>query len=226
MAEGCCEPSSGSMPDKLLRYGYSKQELDALPESVITMSDGCGNPTGLGMIEERETVLDLGSGGGIDVFLASKKVGPRGRVIGLDMTPEMIQRARDNAKRASLVNVEFKQGEIERIPLGDGSVDVIMSNCVICLSPDKPRVFREMFRVLRKGGRLAIADEVAVKPFTPQEKADSAKWCSCVSGAVAESEYRSALEQAGFGQVYVRQLRPAGDSMPGVFSAFISAVRP
>jgi arsenite methyltransferase len=226
MVDGCCEPSSGSTSDKLVRYGYSEEELRELPESVITMSDGCGNPTGLGMIKEGETVLDLGSGGGIDVFLASKKVGPRGRVVGLDMTPEMIQRARENAKKAGLTNVEFKLGEMETIPLGDGSVDVIMSNCVICLSPDKQRVSNEMFRVLKPGGRLAIADEVAVKPFTPEERADSGKWCSCVSGAITEAEYKSTLEQAGFGQVYVKQLRPAGDFTSGVFSAFVSAVKP
>jgi SAM-dependent methyltransferase len=224
--DSCCEPSSGSTSGKLVRYGYSEEELGELPESVITMSDGCGNPTGLGMIKEGETVLDLGSGGGIDVFLASKKVGPRGRVFGLDMTPEMIQRARENAKKASLINVEFKLGEMESVPLSDGSVDVIMSNCVICLSPDKRRVAKEMFRVLRPGGRLAIADEVAVRPFAPEERADSAKWCSCVSGAITEAEYKSTLEQAGFDRVYVKQLRPTGDFTSGVFSAFVSAVKP
>jgi SAM-dependent methyltransferase len=224
--QSCCEPDSGSKTDKLLRYGYSQEELSALPESVVAMSDGCGNPTGLGMIKEGETVLDLGSGGGIDVFLASRKAGPRGKVVGLDMTPEMIQRATANSKRAGLSNVEFRLGEIERMPMGDGSVDVIISNCVICLSPDKERVFREMLRVLRPGGRLAIADEVAVRPFTREEKADSAKWCSCVTGAITEAEYRSTLERVGFADVYVRQLRPAGDSMSGVFSAFVSAVKP
>ena len=139
---GCCEPAS---EEKLLRYGYTQEELSSLPESVIAMSDGCGNPTGLGMIKEGETVLDLGSGGGIDVFLASKKVGQRGKVVGLDMTPEMVQKARENAKRANLANVEFRLGEIENLPMDDGSVDVIVSNCVICLSPDKGRVFKEMF---------------------------------------------------------------------------------
>ncbi len=147
--DGCCEPAT---KDKLLGYGYTAKELGSLPESVIAMSDGCGNPTGLGMIREGETVLDLGSGGGIDVFLASGKVGHGGKVIGLDMTPEMVQKARANAQRAGLANVEFRLGEMESLPLGDASVDVIISNCVICLSPDKGRVFREMFRVLRPGG--------------------------------------------------------------------------
>lgn len=220
---GCCEPAT---KDKLLKYGYSEEELGSLPESVIAMSDGCGNPTGLGMIAEGETVLDLGSGGGIDVFLASKKVGKRGKVIGLDMTPEMIERARANALRAELANVEFRQGEIEGLPLPDESVDVIISNCVICLSPDKGKVFREMFRVLRHGGRLAIADEVALRPFTREEREDPAKWCSCVTGAITEEEYASALRDAGFLEIYVKQLRKPGELNPAVFSAFVSATRP
>ncbi len=219
---GCCEPAT---KDKLLGYGYTAKELGSLPESVIAMSDGCGNPTGLGMIGEGETVLDLGSGGGIDVFLASRKVGRGGKVIGLDMTPEMVQKAKAHAERAGLGNVEFRLGEIESLPLGDSSVDVIISNCVICLSPDKGRVFREMFRVLRPGGRLAIADGVALRPFTEEEKADSMKWCSCVTGAITEEEYSSALKGAGFKDVYVKQLRRPGELNPAVFSAFVSAVK-
>jgi SAM-dependent methyltransferase len=221
--QACCEPAT---KDKLLRYGYTEEELGSLPESVIAMSDGCGNPTGLGMIREGETVLDLGSGGGIDVFLASRKVGKHGKVIGLDMTPEMVQKARANARRANLANVEFRLGEIENLPLDDASVDVIISNCVICLSPDKGKVFREMFRVLRPRGKLAIADEVALRPFTKEEKEDPSKWCSCVTGAITESEYASALSGAGFSNVYVKQLRPSGELNPAVFSAFVSAIRP
>ena len=220
---GCCEPAT---KDKLLRYGYSQGELDSLPESVISMSDGCGNPTGLGMIGEGETVLDLGSGGGIDVFLASKKVGSGGRVIGLDMTPEMIQRARTSAEKAGLSNVEFRSGEIENMPIEAGSVDVIISNCVVCLSPDKGKVFREMFRVLRRGGRLAVADEVALRAFTKEEREDSTKWCSCVTGAITEKEYASALSNAGFTNVYVKQLRKPGELTTAVFSAFVSATKP
>ena len=221
--QGCCEPAT---KDKLLRYGYTQEELGSLPESVIAMSDGCGNPTGLGMIREGETVVDLGSGGGIDVFLASRKVGRRGRVIGLDMTPEMVQRASDNAMRSNLANVEFRLGEIENLPLENDSVDVIISNCVICLSPDKGSVFREMFRVLKPGGRLAIADEVALRPFTKEEKGDPTKWCSCVTGAISEEEYASALRGAGFKDVYVKRLRPPGDLIAAVFSAFVSATKP
>jgi len=220
---GCCEPAT---KDKLLRYGYTKEELGSLPESVMAMSDGCGNPTGLGMIKEGETVLDLGSGGGIDVFLASKMVGHRGRVIGLDMTPEMIQRARASAKKAGLSNVEFRSGEIESMPIEAGSVDVIISNCVICLSPDKGKVFREMFRVLRRGGRLAIADEVALRPFTKREREDTTMWCSCVTGAITEKEYATALISVGFKDVYVKQLRKPGELTPSVFSAFVSATKP
>ena len=220
---GCCEPAT---KEKLLRYGYTKEELESLPESVVAMSDGCGNPTGLGMIREGETVLDLGSGGGIDVFLASKKVGPKGKVIGLDMTPEMIQRARGNAEKAGLSNVEFRSGEIENLPIEAGTVDVIISNCVICLSPDKEQVFREMFRVLKHGGRLAVADEVALRPFTKEETEDSAKWCSCVTGAITERGYESALSTAGFEDIYVKQLRKPGELTPSVFSAFVSATKP
>ena len=223
LEQNCCEPYSA---DKLLKYGYSQDELNGLPESVTVMADGCGNPTGLGLIKAGETVLDLGSGGGIDVFLASKRVGPHGSVIGLDMTPDMIRRARDTARKMNLPSVEFRIGEIEEIPLANESVDVIMSNCVICLSPDKERVFREMFRVLKPGGRLAIADEVATKPFSKEERSDTTKWCSCITGAITEEEYTSALRRVGFADTLVKQLRPTGESSPGVFSAFISATRP
>ncbi len=214
------------MEEKLLRYGYSKEELASLPASVVVMSDGCGNPTGLGMVEEGETVLDLGSGGGIDVFLASRRVGPRGRVVGLDMTPEMVQKAGANAKRMNLANVEFRLGEIESLPLDDGTVDVIISNCVICLSADKGRVFREMFRVLKPGGRVAIADEVALREFTPEEKGDPTSWCSCITGAITEDAYAEELRSAGFADVYVKRLRAPGELNPDVFSAFISAKKP
>lgn len=224
--QSCCGPMTGSRIDKLLRYGYSSDELEGLPESVIVMADGCGNPTGLGMIKEGDTVLDLGSGGGIDVLLASRNVGPRGRVIGLDMTPQMIRRARENARKMNLANVEFKLGEIEKIPLDDKSVDVIVSNCVICLSPEKEEVFREMFRVLKPGGRLAIADEIATRPFSKEERLDADKWCGCITGAITEEEYRRTLENLMFEEVYVRKLRPSAESAPGVFSAFVSAVKP
>ena len=190
------------------------------------MSDGCGNPTAIGAIKEGDTVLDLGSGGGIDVFLAARKVGSTGKVIGLDMTPKMVEGARANLARLSMDNIEFKLGEIEHIPLPDNSVDIIMSNCVICLSPEKEQVFREMFRVLRPGGRLAIADEVALRPFSNQDRADPEKWCKCITGAVTEDEYSKTLQGAGFEQVYVRRLHRLVESNAGVFSAFVSGVKP
>ena len=170
-------------------------------------------------------MLDLGSGGGIDVFLASKRVGPTGKVIGLDMTEDMVSRAQSNAVKLGFSNVEFKLGEIENVPLSQDSVDVIISNCVICLSTSKERVFKEMFRVLRPGGSLAIADEVALRPFSEEEKADPAKWCGCITGAVTEENYSGMLSNAGFQDVYVRQLRRGGP-IEGVFSAFISGTKP
>jgi arsenite methyltransferase len=221
----CREQDGETKLHKLLRYGYSQEELEWIPESVKVMSDGCGNPTGLAMIREGDVVLDLGSGGGIDVLLASRKVGPRGRVVGLDMTPAMVQRATENARRLNLNNVEFRLGDIEKITLDSASVDVIISNCVICLSPDKKSVFREMFRVLRPGGRVAIADEIALTSFPETERVDPEKWCSRISGAITEREYSDALRVAGFYEVYVKRLRPASTQTPNVFSAFISAIK-
>ena len=221
--QSCCGPSENS---KLGNRGYTPEELIGLPASVLALSDGCGNPTALGAMGEGDTVLDLGSGGGIDVFLAARKVGRTGRVIGLDMTPKMVESAQANLARLGLDNVEFKLGEIEHIPLAAESVDIIMSNCVICLSPDKDQVFREMFRVLQPGGRLAIADEVALKPFSSEEKADPEKWCECVTGAVTEAEYSNMLRQVGFENVYVKQIHRTMESGSGVFSAFISGAKP
>jgi arsenite methyltransferase len=221
--QSCCGVSE---TEKLANRGYSAEELQGLPESVLTMSDGCGNPTALGRIREGDTVLDLGSGGGIDVFLAAQKVGRTGRVIGLDMTPKMIESARANLAKLSLRNVEFKLGEIEHIPVPSNSVDVIMSNCVICLSPEKEQVFREMFRVLRPGGGLAIADEVALRQFSGVERADPEKWCQCITGAVTETEYSNMLRHVGFEKVYVKQLRRSMETNDRVFSAFISGVKP
>ena len=221
---GCCGPLN---VDGLLSHGYSREEVGQLPESAIVMAAGCGNPTALGMIHAGETVLDLGSGGGIDVLLASKRVGSQGKVIGLDMTKEMVQRASDNAQKLGFQNVEFRLGEIEQIPLDAESIDVIMSNCVICLSPDKKRVFQEMFRVLRRNGSVAIADEVALKPFSNAEKADTDKWCSCSTGAITGLEYVRGLEEVGFIEVRVTPLEQGeGYSGTGVLSAFVSATKP
>jgi arsenite methyltransferase len=221
--QNCC---GSAKTDRLANRGYSNEELENLPESVLTMSDGCGNPTALGKIREGDVVLDLGSGGGIDVFLAAQKVGRTGKVIGLDMTPRMIESARSNLTKLNLENVEFKLGEIEHIPLAGDSVDVITSNCVICLSPEKQQVFREMFRVLRPRGRVAIADEVALRPFSDEERGDPEQWCKCVTGAVTEAEYSKMLQQVGFEEVYVKRLYRSMEANDRVFSAFISGVKP
>jgi ubiquinone/menaquinone biosynthesis C-methylase UbiE len=182
--------------------GYTNEELDSLPESAKTVSAGCGNPTALASLKEGETVLDLGSGGGIDCFLSAERVGPTGRVIGVDMTPEMIDVARSNARKAKTKNVEFRLGEIEHLPVADESVDVIISNCVINLSPEKEQVFKEAYRTLRKGGRMLVSDMMA--SGIPEEvKKDLSLWASCIGGALELGEYLSKIKSAGFDEVEV-----------------------
>ncbi len=197
---GCCGPQASVPAGSSF---YSAAELDGLPESVTEMSLGCGNPIAIAELQPGEVVLDLGSGGGIDCFLAAKQVGPEGRVIGLDMTPEMIKLARRNAKRMGVTNVDFRYGEIEEIPLPDESVDVVISNCVINLSPDKDAVFREVSRVLRPGGRMNVSDMV-IQGELPQPIRDSlGAWASCVAGALEESDYLAKIRAAGFEDVQV-----------------------
>jgi ubiquinone/menaquinone biosynthesis C-methylase UbiE len=180
--------------------GYSPEELAAVPEDA-NLGLGCGNPTALAGLKPGETVLDLGSGAGIDCFLAAKKVGPSGRVIGVDMTAEMIDRARENARKNGIANVEFRLGEIENLPVADGTVDVILSNCVINLSTDKPRVFREAFRVLRPGGRMMVSDLALKKPL-PKAIRDSVEaYVACIAGAMVKDEYLGAIRDAGFKDV-------------------------
>ena len=177
----CCGPEGAA--SGATRF-YSEAELDGLPESVTDISLGCGNPLAISELQPGEVVLDLGSGGGIDCFLAAKQVGPEGKVIGLDMTPDMIKLARRNAKRIGATNVDFRYGEMEEIPLPDGSVDAVISNCVINLSPDKDAVFREVFRVLRPGGRMNVSD-IVVDGELPQPIRDSLDaWAGCVAGAL------------------------------------------
>jgi SAM-dependent methyltransferase len=211
---------------------YSDEELAELPSSVAGLSLGCGNPVSEGDIREGDTVLDLGSGGGIDCFLAAKRVGPSGHVIGIDMTPEMLERARANATRMNATNVEFRQGQIEALPVADREVDVVISNCVINLSPDKPQVFREMFRALKSGGRVSVSDIVTNGPMSSLVSRDIENWAACVAGASEAQAYRDGLEAAGFVDVRVTPKEgalntlsarvPAG--MP--FSALISARKP
>ncbi|NIV31016.1 MAG: arsenite methyltransferase [Anaerolineae bacterium] len=196
----CCGPEGTA--SGAARF-YSEAELDGLPESVTDISLGCGNPLAISELQAGEVVLDLGSGGGIDCFLAAKQVGPEGKVIGLDVTPEMIKLARSNAKKIGATNVDFRYGEMEDIPLPDGSVDVVISNCVINLSPDKDAVFGEVFRVLRPGGRMNVSD-IVVDGDLPQPIRDSLDaWAGCVAGALDESDYLSKIRGAGFEDVQV-----------------------
>lgn len=225
---GCCGGSScgGSAgATRSSSLGYEESELSSLPEGA-NLGLGCGNPQAIALLEPGETVLDLGSGGGIDVFLAAGQVGPKGRAIGVDMTPEMVARARKAARSAGAGNVEFRLGELEHLPVADESVDVILSNCVINLSPEKPAVFREAYRVLKPGGRLAIADMVALTPLPEAVREDPGAYTGCVGGAATFTELETMLAEAGFVDVQVRPKsgRGAGDEL--VVSATLEAKRP
>jgi len=203
----CCSPACASADAGLQQIeskaiGYTDGQLQAIPEGA-DLGLGCGNPTALASLKEGEVVLDLGSGAGIDCFLAANMVGETGAAIGVDMTPEMIERARDNARNGGYDNVEFRLGEIENLPVADGSVDVVISNCVINLSPDKARVFKEAYRALRPGGRLMVSDIVLLKPL-PKSIEDSIEaYIGCVAGASLKREYLEAIEAAGFQEVEV-----------------------
>jgi arsenite methyltransferase len=193
--------------DPITKDLYSDAEKGSLPEKAVAASLGCGNPTALAKLQPGEVVLDLGSGGGIDVILSAKRVGPAGKAYGLDMTDEMLALARENQKKAGVKNVEFLKGAIENVPLPDSSVDVIISNCVINLSGDKDRVLAEAFRVLKPGGRLAVSD-VVVRGSVPADIRQSMElWVGCVAGALEESEYREKLERAGFESIDVEATR-------------------
>lgn len=208
----CCGPSEGAAEDEAssgaTRF-YSVEELANLPDSVTDVSLGCGNPTAIAELQPGEVVLDLGSGGGIDCFIAAGKVGPEGRVIGLDMTPDMVKLARRNAKKVGLANVEFRYGEMEDIPLPDDSVDVVISNCVINLSPDKDAVFGEAFRVLRPGGRMTVSDIVidGDLPWSIRSRLDA--WAGCIAGALDESVYVDKIRAAGFEEIKILSRRHA-----------------
>ncbi|MCC7076695.1 MAG: arsenite methyltransferase [Acidimicrobiia bacterium] len=217
-SQGCC-----ASPPRVPGYGadvYEHDETDAVPDEAVLASLGCGNPTAVAELREGETVLDLGSGGGLDVLLSARRVGPTGKAYGLDMTAEMLELARRNQAEAGIENAEFLAGEIEDLPLPDDSVDVIISNCVINLSADKGRVFSEAHRVLRSGGRFAVSDVVARRDFTQAEKEDLAQWAGCMSGALTEDAYRAGLEKAGFDDVEVVVSHDLG---PDLFSAIVRA---
>ena len=193
--------------DPITRNLYDASEKAALPADAVAASLGCGNPTALAQLQPGETVLDLGSGGGIDVLLSAKRVGPTGKAYGLDMTDEMLALARENQKKAGAQNVEFLKGAIENIPLPDNSVDVIISNCVINLSGDKDRVLREAFRVLKPGGRLAVSDVVIRGEVPPEIRKSMELWVGCMAGALQETEYREKLAAAGFQSISVEPTR-------------------
>ena len=230
-AVSCCVSSDtsaglGCGPSSNL---YNVTMLENIPDGAIQLSLGCGDPVTIASLKTGETVLDLGSGGGIDCFLAAKRVGDSGKVIGIDMTPAMLTKANANKSKIGAQNVEFRQGQIEALPVDNSSVDVIMSNCVINLSPDKPAVFREAFRVLKPGGRIAVSDIVIEGEFTPELRAQADKWAECVTGAIDVDVYTGAMGDAGFSDIQIVDKVNAGDivtwqaGMPRMFSARITA---
>lgn len=229
-APGCCGATPAGHAQTL---GYTAEDSRSVPDGA-DLGLGCGNPTALAGLRVGETVLDLGSGGGFDCFLAARQVGPTGRVIGVDMTPDMVTRARANAAKVRAENVEFRLGEIEHLPVADGSVDAILSNCVINLSPDKQAVFREAFRVLRPGGRLAVSDVVATGPIPAELQGQAAALAGCVAGAAPLDDVHAMLRDAGFADIQVtiapRSAEVVGAWLPGieqfVASASIEARKP
>lgn len=241
-AASCCGGGScGTSPDPISSNLYTADELNGLPGEAVLASLGCGNPTALADLRPGEIVLDLGSGAGIDVLLSARRVGPTGKAYGLDMTDEMLQIARANQKRAGVSNVEFIKGEIEAIPLPDGAVDTIVSNCVINLSTDKRKALTEAFRVLKPGGRFAVSDIVARRPLPESIRRDVEMWAGCLAGAIEENEYRDLLRVAGFDEIDIEPTRiytgedlcavegkgNAGNVGDGLFmSAFIRATKP
>ncbi|MEV6505495.1 arsenite methyltransferase [Streptomyces sp. NPDC051642] len=225
---GCCGPRSAETDDTFDddTFGsalYTADERGTLPAEAVAASLGCGNPTAVAELREGDRVLDLGSGGGIDVLLSARRVGPTGRAYGLDMTDEMLRLALANAEKAGATNVEFLKGTIEAIPLPADTVDVVISNCVINLSVDKPAVFAETFRVLRPGGRLGVSDVVADDSLTAGQRAERGDYVGCIAGALSFAEYRDGLEAAGFTDVSITPTHPVAD---GMHSALVRATKP
>jgi SAM-dependent methyltransferase len=230
---GCCGSDDTAL-DALYSHLY-ETDTGWLPETVTGLSLGCGDPLALAALEPGQTVLDLGSGGGIDCFMAARQVGPSGHVIGVDMTPAMLEKAGQNREKLGFGNVEFREGVIEALPVAAETVDVILSNCVINLSPDKTAVFHEAYRVLKPGGRLAVSDMVTLGRFTPEERADMSAWAGCVSGAEDVADYVGWMRDAGFAEVSVRDKQQPEQELaealpvlgsPRLFSARITAVKP
>jgi arsenite methyltransferase len=222
---GCCSPGAATPPgDPVFGPGlYDPGQLAPLPANAVAASLGCGNPTALADLRPGEVVLDLGSGGGIDVLLSARRVGPMGIAYGLDMTDEMLELARRNADEAGAANVQFLKGEIEAIPLPDASVDVVISNCVINLSTDKARVFAEVARVLRPGGRMSVSDVVADDALSPVDRAARGDYAGCIAGALSFSEYAVGLATAGLAAI---ELQPTHAAVPGMYNAVVRARRP
>jgi arsenite methyltransferase len=220
---GCCGGAATAEEPGFGAELYATLDRDQLPDTALLASLGCGNPTAVAELHEGETVLDLGSGGGIDVLLSAKRVGPTGKAYGLDMTEEMLALARRNAAEAGATNVEFLKGQIEAIPLPAATVDVVISNCVVNLSTDKPAVFAETFRVLKPGGRIGITDVVAEDQLTPEDRAERGAWVGCIAGALSKTEYEAGLAAAGFEQASVIFTHQVGD---GLHSAIIKATKP
>ena len=224
-AAGCCGPSvmSGPADPSSGQLLYNEAERAALPDSAVLASLGCGNPTAVAELRPGEVVLDLGSGGGIDVLLSASRVGPTGFAYGLDMTDEMLELARRNAAEAGATNVEFRRGRMESIPLGDASVDVVINNCVVNLSTDKAAVLAEVARVLRPGGRIGISDVVADDSLSPDDRAERGSFVGCIAGALSFAEYRAGLEAVGLGDISVEPTHAVND---GLYGAIVRATKP
>jgi arsenite methyltransferase len=220
---GCCGPRVEEVDETFGSVLYTASDRERLPVAAVAASLGCGNPTAVAELRAGEIVLDLGSGGGIDVLLSARRVGPSGFAYGVDMTDEMLDLARANAAQAQATNVEFLKGTIEDIPLPDESVDVVISNCVINLSVDKPKVLTEMFRVLAPGGRIGISDIVAEDRLTPNERAARGSYVGCIAGALSRTEYLDGLAAVGFVDITVRFTHQAAD---GMHSAIVRATKP
>jgi arsenite methyltransferase len=221
--DSCCGTTATAEEPGFGAELYATLDRDQLPDTALLASLGCGNPTAVAELHEGETVLDLGSGGGIDVLLSAKRVGPTGKAYGLDMTEEMLALARANAAEAGAGNVELLKGQIEAIPLPAATVDVVISNCVVNLSTDKPAVFAETFRVLKPGGRIGITDVVAEDQLSAADRAERGAWVGCIAGALSKAEYETGLTAAGFEQVSVAFTHQVGD---GLHSAIIKATKP
>ncbi|MFF7472677.1 arsenite methyltransferase [Streptomyces sp. NPDC008092] len=219
----CCGPQPVEAGENFGSTRYAADERASLPAGAVAASLGCGNPTAVAELRDGERVLDLGSGGGIDVLLSARRVGPAGKAYGLDMTEEMLALALDNARKAGATNVEFLKGTIEAVPLPANTVDVVISNCVINLSVDKPAVFAETFRVLRPGGRIGVSDVVADDTLTPGQRAERGDHVGCIAGALSFTEYREGLAAAGFTDIEITPTHPVAD---GMHSAVVRAVKP